>query len=34
LDVDGGEVKAEIHYFQKPTVGIVKFKAKEFIDDN
>ena len=29
LDIDGEEVKAEVHWFQEETVGKVKFKVKK-----
>lgn len=28
LDVHGEEIKAEVHWFQEETVGMVKFKVK------
>lgn len=31
LDVDGEEIKAEVHWFQEESVGRVKFKVKEQI---
>lgn len=33
LDVDGEEIRAEVHWFQEETVGKVKFKVKEWLDD-
>lgn len=33
LNVDGEEIKAEVHWFQEETVGKVKFKVKEWIYD-
>jgi len=32
LNVDGEEVRAEIHWFQEESVGKVKFKVKEWLD--
>ena len=32
LDVDGEEVRAEVHWFQEETVGKVKFKVKAWME--
>ena len=34
LDDRGEERKAEVHWFQELTVGKVKFKVKEWLDEN
>lgn len=34
LDVDGEEIKAEVHWFQEPSVGKVKFKVKRWLDED
>lgn len=34
LDIDGEEVKAEVHWFQEESVGKVKFKVKRYIDED
>ena len=34
LDYFGEERKAEVHWFQEETVGKVKFKVKEWKDEN
>ena len=34
LDIDGEEVKAEVHWFQEENVGKVKFKVKRYIDED
>lgn len=33
LNVDGEEVKAEVHWFQEESIGKVKFKVKEWLYD-
>ena len=33
IDVDGEDVKAEVHWFQEETVGKHKFKIKKWVDD-
>ena len=33
LDVGGEEIEAEVHWFQEPTVGKVKFKVKRWLYD-
>lgn len=32
LDVDGDEVKAEVHWFQEESIGKVKFKIKRWLE--
>lgn len=33
IDYNGEEIKAEVHWFQEETVGKVKFKVKEWLED-
>lgn len=34
IDYYGEHIKAEVHWFQEETVGKVKFKVKEWLDED
>lgn len=34
VDLDEESYKAELHWYEEPTVGRIKFKVKEIIDES